>query len=108
MGDDELNFAEEEPRYWADDPKNRATDCGGGLRSFVLGTVLVLAVVLAVWLVTVATRAPAPGQLPLRHLTQPAAYAGKPPWVGMVHAEALEGGRSDADRSHECHRGGSA
>jgi len=47
MGDEELNFTEEEARIWADDPRNQAPKSGGLLASVIVACVLLLIVLIA-------------------------------------------------------------
>ena len=47
MGDEELNFTEEEARTWADDPRNQAPK-SGLLASVIVACVLLLIVLIAV------------------------------------------------------------
>lgn len=49
MGDDELNFTEEEARCWADDPRNQARDWGAPERAFALAVALVILVLTLIW-----------------------------------------------------------
>ncbi len=47
MGDEELNFTEEEARLWADDPRNQAPKTGV-LATIIVGCVLLVIVLVAV------------------------------------------------------------
>ena len=48
MGDDELNFTEEDARGWADDPRNQPVR-SGVLASIIVACVLLLIVLVAVF-----------------------------------------------------------
>ena len=50
MGDEELNFTEEESRHWADDPRNQAQDGRIFARRLLLCFLLVGVVLLIIWL----------------------------------------------------------
>lgn len=54
MGDEELNFTEEEAREWAGDPRNQAQDGKVLVRRLLLCFLLVSAVLLIVWLTSSA------------------------------------------------------
>ena len=45
MGDEELNFTEEEARSWADDPRNQAPKSGP------LGSIILVSVLLLIFLI---------------------------------------------------------
>jgi hypothetical protein len=67
MGDDELNFTEEEARCWADDPRNQADQAKLLLRPVAVWVLVLVAILLVLWLAS----SPA-----LRHPTmQPASEA---------------------------------
>lgn len=50
MGDEELNFTEEEARCWADDARNQPEKGGKLLRPLTVCFLLVIAVLLIIWL----------------------------------------------------------
>lgn len=50
MGDEELNFTEEESRIWADDPDNQAQDGRIFVRRLIWCFLLVTAVLIVIWL----------------------------------------------------------
>lgn len=60
MGDDELNFTEEEAQDWADDPRNQAQDWDAPARLFALSALSVMAVLIFIWLVSITVQQPAP------------------------------------------------
>ncbi len=55
MGDDELNFTEEEADIWASDPDNQPNDGG----RFALGLAVVLVIVIAVLVIVWLANSPA-------------------------------------------------
>ena len=57
MGDDELNFTDEEARVWASDPDNQPNDGG----RFALGLAVVLVIVIAVLVIVWLANSPAAG-----------------------------------------------
>lgn len=65
MGDDELNFTEEEARCWADDPHNQAQDWGAPERALAVSLVLVVFVLILIWLASIPS-----SQVPVQHLTE--------------------------------------
>jgi hypothetical protein len=52
MGDEELNFTEEEAQCWADDPRNQAQPGQALSRPFAVCLLLVIAVLIFFWLAT--------------------------------------------------------
>ncbi len=55
MGDEELNFTEEEARCWADDPRNQAQE-GGALGSrLAVCLLLTVASLILIWLAYAST-----------------------------------------------------
>lgn len=61
MGDDELNFTEEEAQVWADDPRNQPQDWSTPEHALALSVVLVIAVLIVIWLISI----------PVQHPSQP-------------------------------------
>ncbi len=54
MGDEELNFTEEEARAWADDPRNQGQEAEPFMHAFVICCLLVITILLCVWLSSIA------------------------------------------------------
>ncbi len=54
MGDEELNFTEEEARCWADDPRNQGQEAEPFMHAFVICCLLVITILLCVWLSSIA------------------------------------------------------
>jgi hypothetical protein len=63
MGDDELNFTEEEARDWADDPRNLPQDWSKPEQAFALSAILVIAVLVLMWLLSIPIQQQAPDAL---------------------------------------------
>jgi hypothetical protein len=62
MGDEELNFTEEEAQCWANDACNQAEEGRALSRSFVVCALLVIAALVFLWLATFSGgRQPSPG-----------------------------------------------
>ncbi len=50
MGDDELNFTEEEAQCWANDPRNQACRMGAVARRALTWFLLLVGIIAVVWL----------------------------------------------------------
>jgi hypothetical protein len=73
MGDDELNFTEEETRCWADDPYNQAPPAESALRPFAVFVLALIAIVTVLWVASSSVpeqQAAQPGSGAVSHLVR--------------------------------------
>lgn len=54
MGDEELNFTEEEAQAWAGDPRNQGQEAEPFMHAFAICCLLVITILLCVWLSSIA------------------------------------------------------
>ncbi len=72
MGDEELNFTEEEARYWADDPRNQAQEGRTLSRALAVWFLLVIAALVFLSLVASNGIPREPGSQPVAGSALPA------------------------------------